>query len=615
MTSKYLFHRQPQISKLDVFGVGFNFTVNGRERYQTVVGAFLTIIYIVIFISLFFGFGVDLYERKKPKVSFNQETGTYKAMGISNKNFTYAYRVEDTFALHIKDESLLYQELIYFQFEMNNGTWALKDYKFMPNKKCHEFPDYRQRETYYNVSLKNWYCLDADNLTLGGNYDGNFVHGILINTKQCTEAQGRNCSSQETMRNAFINNITSSNFFYSDLSMKVNPSMDDFEQPLKTRLESHYDMLHLGLTKRKVTTYKTTSIINDRGWFFEDIQESSVFTADSFMQDFSLKDFWTQDVLFSQYLYFGKNYEVYQRSYTKIQEVFATIGGFSKSFYFLMFLFYRFTYATYKSLLLISHVPITDSELGYNPLKKVRDYILNKKRDGYSEKLQKFEKIENQKNDYDPQMMTPTEISPRNLQNCKADNNSPDKVTHFNQINRFNNILPTSAIKNEQDLLKSAKGKLNKKIITERAPLHNITYYDYLMKKFCKVNSPNGKVRTTLNKFNSFNNYFSHCFDVFSYVNMYREFNELKNILIGDLEKINSNSPKEKYDAGNGNCLSPKNIEKNLNDMKNLNTPNNPFKFERRLSFVNSPNRRKSLTVDVERRKSILSFAGLNKKF
>jgi hypothetical protein len=621
MTSKYLFHKQPLLSKIDVFGVGFNFTINGRERYQTVIGAFLTIVYIVIFIALFFGFGVDLYQRKKPKVSFNQETGAYKPIGLSNRNFTYAYRIEDTNAIQVIDESLIYQELILFQYEMKRGTWGLKDYKFLPNKKCQDFPNFKERESYFNISLANWYCLDADDVTLGGNWDGNFVYGLLINTKQCTQGPSRNCSSQDTMKTAFINNITSSNFFYSDLSMKVNPSMDDFEQPLKTRLENHYDMLHLGLTKRKVTTFKTTSIVNDFGWFFSDIQESSVFTVDSILPDFSLKDFWTQDILFSQYLYFGKNYEVYNRSYTKLQEVFATIGGFSKSFYFLMFLIYKFTYGTYKNLLMISHVPITDNELGYSPLKKVRDYILRKE-NGYYEKNEKNEKNfeknvdKFEKNDYDQQMMTPTEISLRNLQNCKTGNNynSPNK----SQFNQLNNILPSCAIKNEKDLLKNPnanfKGKFHKRNKPEKLPLPNITFYDYILKKFCKLNSNSGKVRTALNKYSVYESYFANCFDVFSYVNMYREFNEIKNILIEDLEKIDS--PNEKGVKGVSSS-SPKNAENNMNkfndNLNSNNNSNNPFKFERKLSFVNSPNRRKSLTVDLERRRSILSYASVKK--
>jgi hypothetical protein len=574
------------------------------------VGALLTIIYLVIFVALFFGFGVDLYQRKKPKVSFNQETGAYKKASISNKNFTYAYRVEDTFGYQVEDESVIYQETTVFQFEMEKGNWALKGYKIMPNKKCGEFPEFKEKEAKFNISMGNWYCLDAENLTMGGQWDGNFIYGVQINTRQCTTQSGRNCSSQEKMKTAFINNITSSNFFYSDLTLKVLPSMDDFEAPLKSSLINHYDMLHIGVTKRKVTTFKTTSIVNDIGWFFNDIIEDSIYTVDTISPDFSLKLPWEQDILFTQFLYFGKNFEVYNRSYTKIQEVFATIGGFSKSFYFAIFLIYNLSYSCYKNLLLISHVPISDSEVGYSPVKRARDLILKKNTCYFGkdkleildkiekcEKYDKYEKYEKCEKIDENEVATPSDTTTiRNLQNCRTGpNTSPTKNHHYPQnSNNFgnynnNNILPIGPTKPSDN---TARSNFNRRNQAEKLPLPNISFSDYIFKKFFNCNSKNGRVRTALNKYSVYQSYFQNCFDVFSYVNMYREFNEMKNILIEDIQRIDT---VEKTD-------------KNVKAKTNFNKA-----AERRLSFTNSPYRRKSVTIDLERRRSIFSLASMRK--
>ena len=69
--------------------------------------------------------------------------------------------------------------------------------------------------------------------------------------------------------------------FYSDLTLEVNPSMDNFETPLKSNLATRYDVLNLGLSKRKITTFKLTSIVNDIGWLLSDIQEESFYSIDT----------------------------------------------------------------------------------------------------------------------------------------------------------------------------------------------------------------------------------------------------------------------------------------------------------------------------------------------
>ena len=81
---------------IDVFGIGYNFQVNGRDKFKTLSGVIMTIFYAIIFSALFMGFGIDLYQRKRPKVSSNTKIQDFEEIPLSNKNFTYAYRIEDT---------------------------------------------------------------------------------------------------------------------------------------------------------------------------------------------------------------------------------------------------------------------------------------------------------------------------------------------------------------------------------------------------------------------------------------------------------------------------------------------------------------------------------------
>ena len=117
-TYKYNFFKS-----LDFFGLDFNFSIDGHEKFKTTSGAVLTFLYIILTIGLFFGFGVDLYQRKRPKVSNNNKIIPYEEIGLSNNNFTFAFRVEDRQAAMVKNDSVISIELTYFYYVMEDGKW------------------------------------------------------------------------------------------------------------------------------------------------------------------------------------------------------------------------------------------------------------------------------------------------------------------------------------------------------------------------------------------------------------------------------------------------------------------------------------------------------------
>lgn len=349
-------------SQLDIFGSAYVFLKDGNEKFKSNSGAILTIIYCVIVVALFMGFGLDLYERKNPRVSFNTGTVPYFLQNMSNLNFTYAFRVEDSNGLQIENPSLFSPIIAYIGMEMQNGSWALKAGNYLQAKKCHDVANYTLKEDYYNISLKNWYCLDFDGVKIGGNWNGNFVYTFLIQILQCTNSTQNNntCLSQEEMEKAFVNPLNGGNFFYSDLFLSIQPAMNNFTHPIGSTLVNNYEMLSLQFTKRKVQTFKTTRIDNDVGWFFPDYKEESTITSESIRPDFTMKDKWTQNVLYNTYLYLGNTVDSYNRSYTKVQEVIASIGGFAKFFHTALFFMHFSIGKVYKNLILIHALPFNE---------------------------------------------------------------------------------------------------------------------------------------------------------------------------------------------------------------------------------------------------------------
>jgi hypothetical protein len=560
--------------ELDIFGVGYNFLVDGKNKKKTVGGALLSILYGFIFIALFFGFGMDLYQRKRPKVSFSTVIGEYHEIPLSNKNFTYAYRVEDSVGKLVTDESIIYHNVHYFKFTLVDGEWVNDFENILPNKRCREVAYTEEKEKYYNISLNDWYCIDFDNVTLGGNWDGNFLHGFQINTNQCSNSTDRtNCSSQDVIKHSFQSDLTSSNYFYSDMSLEVLASMDDFESPLKTNLVNRYDILSLALTKRKVQTFKATKMINDVGWFFSEVNEFFMASSDTLTTDFSFKDIWSQDIVYSQFLYFGKKTETFNRSYTKIQEIFAAIGGFSKFFYYAISLFYYATMKVYRNLFLMNNIFFDNNEeenfVQQNNLKRNSQSGLNLKmgankpysHDDIKDKnlhlnnstqnilLNHNVQIDNYLKDYQNNPPHTSKNNNTSLDNKFGPNSfpnqNPNKINinfpHVggNQNNPCDNIISNPVnLSNSgldyQNIQTFVLNNLNSLEIKKRIlPNNKITFLDYVKYRICiKQKSKKILVPAKLKSYVLYEKYFEHKMDILSYFDLHNQFKQFMKLFL-----------------------------------------------------------------------------------
>lgn len=540
------------LSQVDSFGIGYNFQINTKDKFKTTLGAMLTIIYYLVILILFLELGEEVYKRKKPKVSLNTDIAPYQEVRLSNQNFTYAYRVEDNDGIQIIDDSKFKQQVKYFHYRIINGTWESVVQKILPRKRCPEIENYKDKELYFNISLENWNCIDFDNITLGGNWDGNFVHGIEIGTLQCENATDLNggsqltkfCASQEEIRQMFSPEAQNKRIFYSTLSAEVYPSMDDYDAPLKTHLINNYELLNIGLTKRNIKTYKSTQMVNDVGWFFpEYLNQDSIVSTDTVFHDFTFKSEKAIH-LFDQFLYLGRKVDTYNRSYYKIQEAVAAVGGFSRILFILLNLMYFYAGQTYRNLYLLSNL-FYESEDEIN-----NDF-----------KTKNFEnKIRNVTN------------------NCNSNSNNICYNSEFNRINLFDHNLEIkkkkfivnsnnieikrkieSEIKMNLNNLENIKRE-NKTVIKKFSSLTNqmnfpsrkyvrIFYMDYFIAKYFCIKNRNFNVNKHLEMIKEYKKYFSQCLDILTYFKIQNEFKNIKEMLLDEQQRemIESQNHKLNY--------------------------------------------------------------------
>lgn len=83
------------LTNIDVLGPDVRLTIQKNKFFRSNFGGFSTLVILGIFLFAFFGFGEDLFHRKKPSVTFNRV--------INNELLLYNL-TDDNFLLTINDQ-------------------------------------------------------------------------------------------------------------------------------------------------------------------------------------------------------------------------------------------------------------------------------------------------------------------------------------------------------------------------------------------------------------------------------------------------------------------------------------------------------------------------------
>ena len=109
-------------------------------------------------------------------------------------------------------------------------------------------------------------------------------------------------------------------------------SADDIKNPLKLFYKNYY--YYFGINSQKIDRlfFNKISIKDDQGWIFEDIKESSLLSLSRIQSDLNFAEI--KDGSISRFyefnLYMEKKSMIIKRSFMKIQDVSAKVGGLIK---------------------------------------------------------------------------------------------------------------------------------------------------------------------------------------------------------------------------------------------------------------------------------------------
>jgi len=176
---------------IDLFGTKFTFYNEKMPKLFTVAGGILSIISIFVCLLIFIALSFDDLRRKTPltTISSNPSNG-YKKIKFGKEKIWIPWRISDynnnEFVNHT---GLLYPIIYYYSRKKDNNT---KDFnlttKKLNYKLCSETSMISETKIYQiNVPLNELFCIEMDDLDMGGSWMSEFISYIQFDLYYCED--------------------------------------------------------------------------------------------------------------------------------------------------------------------------------------------------------------------------------------------------------------------------------------------------------------------------------------------------------------------------------------------------------------------------------------------
>ena len=229
---------------IDLFGIKCTFYNEKMPKLYTVAGGILSIISIFVCILIFIMLSLDDLRRKIPltTISSNPSEG-YKKIKFGKEKIWIPWRISDynnnEFVNHT---GLLYPIIYYYSRIKDNNT---KDFnlttKKLNYKLCSETSMAYERKIYQiNVPLNELFCIEMDDLDIGGSWMSEFISYIQFDLYYCEDGIDYNESNSKCspfskiMNYARDNNSLELSLYYPLVQFqptnKTNPIIINYRQ-------------------------------------------------------------------------------------------------------------------------------------------------------------------------------------------------------------------------------------------------------------------------------------------------------------------------------------------------------------------------------------------------
>ena len=255
---------------IDCFGTNFNFYTEKNRKLYTPLGGILTLTSLICGIVLFLSMNFDELKHNTPISSTSVIQEQYHNIKFIQEKIWIPWRVRD-YDGHLANFSGLLYPIIYYYSGIRNKTANNLNlgYSFLNYKLCSETSMINNTNYFIiDVPLNELYCIDMENLDIGGNWDYDFVNYVEFDLYTCKngidyDENNNNCTSYDDLINAAQKDNSFEFEIYYPL---VHYQPMNKTNPIFVKYNSYF--YHLSRFSNKIDRIylQKNTLIDDRGW-------------------------------------------------------------------------------------------------------------------------------------------------------------------------------------------------------------------------------------------------------------------------------------------------------------------------------------------------------------
>ena len=527
----------------DLYGTHFHWYIGYKPKLYTIYGGIFSILSIFFWIAIFLLFEFNNLKRTHPVIS----SSTFPPKGYRNIKFGQEklylpWRIIDYDERFINHKGIIYPKIYYFTRTLNKSNGEIDtNYTLLNYKLCNETNMKNLgKEFLLDINLSELYCIDMEDLNMGGNWNTDFLNYIRFDLYLCENGSDYNetsgkCTTFNDLEKKFGND---NSLFFELLYPMVQFQPTEEGTPLIILYQAYY-YLFTKYTNKLDRIYLREYILEDeKGWIFNTAKKKHYWgtyslDGDNFVRSDD-KDYvhkGSTSRLYSIKIYLNLGITYYTRKYKKLweilSEVFPIVKAITAIFSFLAELINEIHSSKKLHDLIMDINQAPDKKNKYN----------------YNFNILKGKKIKNftnifcytQEQKYKPKRENTInkEISRFRFQSGKNNNNnnsSPKNDSHLGLKLKKNSIL-----REFSENFDGNSSKINK---IERIRYKKRYYlFEFILMKLRSKKDHFGLVPEGFRK--SFC-IFSHLIDISSYIKLYKKFENVQKIVIN---LANKNQP------------------------------------------------------------------------
>lgn len=362
------------ITKADFLGIKPSIKINQESRSKNLFSGGLSIITCLLIVSLTLYFLIQLIQRTESTMVYNSLPTLQSNQNLSDLPYMVGLFAASTGKL-IGDE---YYTLVshYGKMKYINGTQSLERI-VVKQETCDLNKHFGKYRSYFEslTSINLYYCPipGKNDLNLlnpfGGNLDYFFIAHYYIKCTNNTALNKTNCKPQQEIDSALSSVYTTFKF----LEYSLDHSNPDSAGSLYMRSDSN--PVSSSLSTRMWFYITNVEYYSDVGFLFEDLKQESFFYYSKPLLTYSLGACSLPGCFANIVLTMESKFEKYTKTYTKLQNFLANVGGILKGVLFCAeAISYFFNTRMYNHELITSIFKI---ETGYNKKSQVKEDVKN----------------------------------------------------------------------------------------------------------------------------------------------------------------------------------------------------------------------------------------------